>query len=613
VVISGRIYIPGGETTTYREPLDELLMLDTNNLGAGWQLRAPLPEPRGAMGCAAYAAKIYCSGGTVSDNGDPMPPSDDFLSYDTETNQWTTLPSMPHAREHAFAHVIGDRYYVIGGRYLGVSDTVPHTDIYDIGSGTWSLGAPPPLPRGGYASAVLQNRILIIGGELGSSAGGNADGVLERVDEYDPRRNSWRSLAPVPTPRHGFIGAVSRAADGINPVVYTITGGVSQGFSGSAVNEGFRFAACATNADCDDANPCTNDTCVSTACQHSNSSATCDDGRYCNGADVCAAGTCGHAGNPCDDHVACTANVCDESSDSCSYPAQDSRCDDDLFCNGSEVCSPANGCRPGAAPATSDGVACTVDACNETTDSVTHTPSNALCNDGLFCNGAESCNASSGCAAGTAPCVDAVACTVDACDEAANLCRFSASDAACDDGLYCSGVETCDPAQGCRNEEGAPDCSTLESACGAGVCDEASASCVTVPLNEGALCDDGLACTAGDLCSAGQCAGQSTCHPLCERCDSETSACESLCAVPHSRAGDPLASDALVILVAVTGVGTCELCLCDLDGNQQLNATDALAALRLAVSLPAPRDCPPGNAGPSMSATIPTSATLPPP
>jgi hypothetical protein len=97
---------------------------------------------------------------------------------------------------------------------------------------------------------------------------------------------------------------------------------------------------------------------------------------------------------------------------------------------------------------------------------------------------------------------------------------------------------------------------------------------------------------------------------MCERCDSESGACESLCAVPHSRGSDPVASDALTILIAVTGVGSCDLCLCDLDGNQQLNATDALADLRLAVGLPAPRDCPPAPAGPSPSTTITSPTTL---
>ncbi len=690
VVIAGRIYVAGGETTTYREPLDELLMLDTSNLGAGWQQLAPLPEPRGAMGCAAYATEIYCGGGTVSENSIPLPPSDAFLSYDSETNQWQTLPSMPRAREHAFAHVIGDHYYVIGGRYLGVNDTVPHTDIYDIGAGTWSEGAPPPLARGGYASAVLQNRILVIAGELEPSAGGNANGVLQRVDEYDPARDTWRSLAQVPTGRHGFMGAVSRAAGGTKPVLYTIAGGIAQGYSGSTVNEGFRFSTCSVSADCNDANPCTNDTCVAGGCQYANNSSACNDGLYCNGTDTCASGGCNsHAGNPCSDGlfcngsescnaatgcqagdppstsdgIACTVDACNEAADSITHTPSNALCDDGAFCNGSESCNATTGCQAGTAPSTgdgitctvdacneaadsithapsnalcddgafcngsescntttdcqagtapstSDGIACTVDACNETTDSITHTPSNALCDDGAFCNGSESCNASTGCTNGPAPCADPVACTVDVCNETDDACSHAPSDATCDDGSFCSGAESCDQVAGCQNVGGEPDCSSLDSVCAVGTCDDASAGCIATPVADGTSCDDGLTCTDEDACASGVCTGQSLCDAVCERCDPQAGQCTPLCAVPYSRGDQPLASDALMILLAVTGVGTCELCLCDLDGNYQLNATDALADLRLAIGLTAPRDCPPGEGMVPPGSTVTTSTTL---
>ncbi|MEK6675009.1 MAG: proprotein convertase P-domain-containing protein [Planctomycetota bacterium] len=79
------------------------------------------------------------------------------------------------------------------------------------------------------------------------------------------------------------------------------------------------------------------------------------------------------------------------------------QCDDGLFCNGAETCV-SGSCQAGTAPNCDDGVACTTDACNESTDSCTHTANNAACNDGLFCNGAETCNVTLGCQAGSDPC-----------------------------------------------------------------------------------------------------------------------------------------------------------------------------------------------------------------
>jgi subtilisin-like proprotein convertase family protein len=78
-------------------------------------------------------------------------------------------------------------------------------------------------------------------------------------------------------------------------------------------------------------------------------------------------------------------------------------CDDGQFCNGAETCS-GGSCQAGTAPNCNDGIACTSDACNESTDSCTNTPNNASCDDGLFCNGAETCSPTLGCQAGTDPC-----------------------------------------------------------------------------------------------------------------------------------------------------------------------------------------------------------------
>ncbi|MBI4716866.1 MAG: S8 family serine peptidase [Planctomycetes bacterium] len=93
----------------------------------------------------------------------------------------------------------------------------------------------------------------------------------------------------------------------------------------------------------------------------------------------------------------------------------DPECDDGLFCNGAETCVGGT-CQAGTAPNCADAVACTTDTCNETTDSCDHTPNNAACDDGLFCNGAETCHVTLGCQAGGDPCPGLT------CDEVGNFC-----------------------------------------------------------------------------------------------------------------------------------------------------------------------------------------------
>lgn len=95
-----------------------------------------------------------------------------------------------------------------------------------------------------------------------------------------------------------------------------------------------------------------------------------------------------------------------------------SECDDGLYCNGAETCS-GGSCQAGTAPNCNDGVACTTDACNESTDSCTNTANNAACDDGLFCNGSETCSVTLGCQAGTNPC------GAEACNESTDTCGAS--------------------------------------------------------------------------------------------------------------------------------------------------------------------------------------------
>ena len=80
----------------------------------------------------------------------------------------------------------------------------------------------------------------------------------------------------------------------------------------------------------------------------------------------------------------------------------DADCDDALFCNGAETCGSGT-CQLGM-PLCDDTVACTVDSCSEPSGSCDHVPDDAACDDGLFCNGAETCDAGVGCLAGSDPC-----------------------------------------------------------------------------------------------------------------------------------------------------------------------------------------------------------------
>jgi len=554
VAVKGRIYVIGGLTPVAGVDLGQVLVLDTDDLAAGWQSGASMPTPRAGMGCAAHAGTIYCAGGESSTAGGQA--VDVLEAYDTTADSWQTLAPMPRNRHQFAAQVIDGKLYAVAGREFGIQGPLAFTDVYDIASGAWSQAAPIPTPRSGFASAVLEGRLLVIGGQ----GPGVPDGTFVAVDEYDPARDAWRSLADLPTARHGFGAATSNAADGVRDRVYAISGGPTQGFSMSTAHEVLTYEVCSFDADCDDSLACTADACSAGVCSHTVDHAACSDGEFCNGTEVCALalGCRPAAATGCDDGIDCTDDVCDEVLDACAHSALDTLCDDSEHCNGAETCDPAAGCLPGAAVICDDGVDCTSDACDEVADACSIATYDAFCDDGVLCNGAETCDPAAGCLAGaptdcddgvdctvdscdggsdscvhvavdglcddeqhcnglescdaatgceggtTVDCDDGIGCTVDSCDEAADACDNDAFHGPCADGLYCNGIELCDAAIGCL--PGAPvDCAHLDDQCTLGECDELSTGCAAAPINEGVACDDGSTCTLLDTCQGGVC------------------------------------------------------------------------------------------------------------
>ena len=249
----------------------------------------------------------------------------------------------------------------------------------------------------------------------------------------------------------------------------------------------------------------------------------CADGVFCNGDEVCQAGSCQAGTAPdCGDAITCTIDSCDPVADACANQpdhgacspgemcdpgaggcvvapcATDADCDDGLFCNGNETCL-AGGCAGGQPMDCDDGQACTIDSCDELADTCAQTPDDGACDNGLWCDGPETCDVLNGCQDGAAPdCDDLVGCTSDSCDEDADACANTADDGACDNGAWCDGAETCDLLLDCQAGT-APDCDD-GIVCTVDDCDEGVDACTGAP--EDGLCDDGDMCNGAETCDA---------------------------------------------------------------------------------------------------------------
>jgi hypothetical protein len=246
---------------------------------------------------------------------------------------------------------------------------------------------------------------------------------------------------------------------------------------------------CNSNGDCDATVPeaCINSRCEAVDCL---ANADCDNGTFCDGAEVCTADfTCTNGTDPCvDQECDETRNVCFTA---CSNGAE---CDDGVFCNGVEECL-QNVCVDGTNPCA------TGDTCDEATNTcvppATECNSNGDCDDGLFCNGTEACGADGFCVDGTVPCTTGQTCDEDLnecfnvgcnsngdCDsgqvcttngDCVPLTTITCTTAAqCSDGIFCNGTETC-------GTNGF--CAAGTDPCGAGfTCSEGDTAASCIPI-----------------------------------------------------------------------------------------------------------------------------------
>jgi hypothetical protein len=65
------------------------------------------------------------------------------------------------------------------------------------------------------------------------------------------------------------------------------------------------------------------------------------------------------------------------------------------------------------------------------------------------------------------------------------------------------------------------------------------------------------------------------------------------CGQPVTSGPVPTAVDCSSMLRSALGISQCELCICDVNGNQSVNTTDSLVCLKAAVGQGVTLDCPP--------------------
>jgi hypothetical protein len=151
-----------------------------------------MPMARCRFATCSIGSDIYVFGG-VSDS---YHLEASVFKYDTETNEWITLPSMPLACAWISASVLDAQVYIVGAGMNG-------RDVlrFDPVSAAWSTQAPTKDSRKEGASFVLDGCLFAAGGPVSS------------VERYDVASNTWLAVATMLEGRRNC-GAVAIGSTG---------------------------------------------------------------------------------------------------------------------------------------------------------------------------------------------------------------------------------------------------------------------------------------------------------------------------------------------------------------------------------------------------------------
>ena len=245
VEMNGKIYVMGGFTKpekgpTAWVPINNAWEYDPAN--DSWKALAPMPTKRGSPVAAVVDGKIYVIGGAGVHPGSketslhPARPHRAYGTnevYDPATNTWETRNTMPTARNHSAIGVVNNKIYVIAGRvgnaFITRASNTDIVEVYDPATDQWGpLLAPLPTPRSAPGWGTYNGKIYVVGGEIRNAV---TSGTYRTVEAYDPKANTWITLPPMVTARHGA------AADFIGNRLHVVSGNVQSGGGPGAVVE----------------------------------------------------------------------------------------------------------------------------------------------------------------------------------------------------------------------------------------------------------------------------------------------------------------------------------------------------------------------------------------
>src|ERR1700694_182736 len=198
-----------------------------------WLKLAPFPEPAEELLGVAANGKFYVFCGLAPG----WKPIGMVYEYDPGADRWTKKNTMALPSHHVSFTEYKGKIYAFGGFVLPQSGPPAWVPIdnaweYDPARDTWRALAPLPTSRGSPVAVTVGDNMYVIGGAVtgpkeSAVHPARAHFSTGAVEEYDPAANTWRSRTALPTPRNHATAGV------VNGKVYVIGGRVGGAFVSS--------------------------------------------------------------------------------------------------------------------------------------------------------------------------------------------------------------------------------------------------------------------------------------------------------------------------------------------------------------------------------------------
>lgn len=197
-VVNGRIYVIGSSFNSSTGQIGNFFNYQFDPITDAWLTKTLMPNFTSGP-TVAFQNKICVIGAFAGIVPFHTVASSPTMFYDPETDIWETKAPMPSVRVELQANVVDGKIYLIGGGLPAIRDFPNPTnlnEVYDPAKDSWMEMTPIPTPVKDYASAVVDNKIYIIGGARGTYPTPNS--TLNLVQIYDTRTNQWSQGKPMP-------------------------------------------------------------------------------------------------------------------------------------------------------------------------------------------------------------------------------------------------------------------------------------------------------------------------------------------------------------------------------------------------------------------------------